>query len=313
MVEYHYDSWGNVIDISGDGRYFVYFDKIMRGLKMKYQYYFYELYNEKIENYLNEKKIHFQKHECDVTGDSLVFSIWSNNPNYKTIINELENLNVRDPLVFVKYSVAELNNAKLLVMTPKKQTIDIINSEEAYKYSCEWLSSVGVKKIKHMEQVGTLAIGKEPSTKNSTAFWTEDTGFAELFTDQRVYELVRACSLEGIKFENVMNRNGTYSKNIFQVKSSNIITRECIGVGYGEKKEICHVCGKEQFFIDNVYQLHLNLSKMAIQSDLYMTERMWGEGIAYPLYIISQRFYQLLKKNKLAGGITISPVVEINE
>lgn len=287
---------------------------MVKELIMKYQYYFYELYTEKVENYLREKNIHYQKNECNVTGDSLVFSIWSNNKNYKTILNELEKLNVRDPLVFVTYSASEINNAKLLVMTSRKQTIDIMNSEEAYRHSCKWISSMGVKKVKHEEQVKTFVIRKEPSSKTSTAFWAEDTGFAELFADKRVYELVKEHSLQGIIFENVMNKKGVYSENIFQIKSPNIITRDFIEMGHGERKVVCHICGKEQFFINNIYQLHLDLSKLTIQSDLYMTERMWGEGIAYPLYIISQRFYQLLKQNKLAGGIIVSPVVcEINK
>lgn len=270
------------------------------------------MYKVKIEKYLKEKNIRYQKYECDVTGDRLVFSVWSNNKNYKTILNELEKLNVRDPLVFVTYTSSEINNARLLVLTPKKQVVDIINDEEAYKYSCEWISSMGVEKVNHKKQVERFAIRKEPSTKTSTAFWAEDTGFAELFADKRVYELVKEHSLQGIRFENVMNKKGVYSENIFQMKSPNIIARDFIEMGHGERKEVCHICGKEQFFIDNTYQLHLDLSKLEVQSDLYMTERMWGEGIAYPLYIISQRFYQLLKQNKLAGGITVSPVIEID-
>ena len=53
-------------------------NEMVKELIMKYQYYFYELYTEKVENYLREKNIHYQKNECNVTGDSLVFSIWSN-------------------------------------------------------------------------------------------------------------------------------------------------------------------------------------------------------------------------------------------
>ena len=117
--------------------------------------------------------------------------------------------------------------------------------------------------------------------------------------------------MEGIKFENVKNIKGFYSENIFQVITPNIIENESIGFGYGERKEVCHVCGKEQFVINNIYQLHLDVTKIKMQSDLYMTKPIWGKGIPYPLYIISQRFYQALKKNKLVGGIIVSPVQEL--
>ena len=95
--------------------------------------------------------------------------------------------------------------------------------------------------------------------------------------------------------------------------SPNILEKECIGIGFGEKIETCPKCGKEQYAIDNAYQLHLDFSKIKEQGDLYMTERIFGYGIAYSLYLISQRFYRLLKEENLAGGITFSPVVDISK
>ena len=279
---------------------------------MRYEYSFYKPYNVRLEEYLQTSGIKYIKHESNIVGDSLKFSVWSTDENYEIILDELQGLKIFNPLVYVTYSASEVNSAKLLVVSPKKQVINIINNEEAYRYSCRWVSSMGVEKVNHKEQIDNFSIRKEPSTKTSTVFWAEDTGFAELFVDKRVYELVREHSLQGITFKNVMNKKGIYSENIFQMKSSNIIARDLIEMGHGERKVVCHICGKEQFFINNIYQLHLDFSKLEIQSDLYMTERMWGEGIGYPLYIISQRFYQLLKQNKLVGGITVSPVVEVN-
>ena len=280
---------------------------------MRYQYYFYEPYKEQIKEYLLNKKINFQENKSDVTGDSIIFSLWSNTENVDMILRDLRVMNVKKPLIFVTYTASDLNNAKMLVMTPKRQYIDIVNTEESYRYSCKWITTTGREKMMHEEQIGAFMIDKEPSSKTSTAFWTENTGFAEIFTDYRVFNLVHEQSLTGIKFESVRNKKGDYSKNIFQMRSTNIIDTKCIDMGHGEEKHICHMCGKEQFYIDNIYQLHIDCSKLELQSDLYMTERIWGEGIAYPLYIISQRFYQLLRKYKLAGGITFSPVIEINE
>lgn len=276
---------------------------------MRYQYYFCERASEKIISYLDEKNILYKPKNPE-WGELIVFSVWSNNKSCEMILKELESMKVDSPLRFVTYTEKEISNSKYLVMRPKKQVVDIINYGEAYRYSCEWISSMGLEKVNHAEQVGTFAIRKEPSSKTSTAFWVEDTGFAEVFTDKRVYELVREYSLQGIKFENVMNKKRVYSENIFQMKSPHIINMDLIEMGHGERKEVCHICGKEQFFIDNIYQLHLDFSKLEVQSDLYMTERMWGQGIAYPIYIISQRFYQLLKQNKLVGGISLSPVID---
>lgn len=171
---------------------------------------------------------------------------------------------------------------------------------------------MGQSRVRHIEQRQLFSIEKEPSMNSQTSFWAETTGFAELFTDYRVYDLISKNSLIGIDLKNVVLKNGSYSEKLYQVTSRNILDRQCIGIGYGEKKLHCGIFGKEQFFIDNAYQLHLDFSKIHMENDLYVTERMFGEGIAYPLYLISQRFYQLLKKHKLAGGLTFSPVVDIS-
>ena len=88
--------------------------------------------------------------------------------------------------------------------------------------------------------------------------------------------------------------------------------KDQIEFGHNEKLRHCPVCGKEQFFIDDAYQLHLCFSDLDVLSDLYKTERIFGDRIPYPVYIISQRFYQLLKSNKLASNVTFVPVVDIS-
>lgn len=276
---------------------------------MKYKFYFCERHNNELIEFLKNNNICYSPNIENIEGRLISFSIFSNTHNANTLLTELEKLNVGRPIVSAEFSDAELNEATFLVIHPKKQCIDIINTSEAYEYSCQWTTSVGISKVKHERQKGIFAIKKEPSIKTSTAFWTEDTGCSEIFTDRRVLDLVKKYSLIGFNFEKVINKNGDYSANIFQIKSQSVFTKDCIKLGFGERKIQCHICQKEQFYIDNTYQLHLDDSKIDFQSDFYMTERIFGEGIAYPLYIISQRFYQLLKKHKLAGGLTFVPVI----
>ena len=119
--------------------------------------------------------------------------------------------------------------------------------------------------------------------------------------------------LIGVQFKNVMLRKGMYSEKLFQLSSDKVLGKECIGIGFGEKILTCPKCGKEQYCIEDAYQLHLDFSRLREISDLYVTESVFGEGIARPLYIISQRFYQLLKEANLASRITFSPVVDISK
>lgn len=280
---------------------------------MKYRYYFAELYCARLKEYLDNNKIKYETWGEDAGGGprGIKFIIWSTTKNVGKYLQELKEFFSASPQISAEYTEAEYAKAELLWMTPKSQTIDIKN-EDAYRYSCEWINSFGRRKVAHPEQVEKFIVAKEPSMKTKTAFWCEDTGFANIFADYRVKDLVEKNSLQGIVFQNVILKKGICSENLFQLISPNVLGKECIGMGFGEKIITCPKCGKEQYGIDNAYQLHLDFSKISKQSDLYMTESIWGEGFARPIYVISQRFYRLLKESNLAGRITFSPVVDIS-
>lgn len=278
---------------------------------MRYKYYFCDLNRTELVNWLDKNLINYNSAGGGVVPQLVYFSIFSSAPNCKELLIELGNLNVKKPVITVEYTSSELSSANWLVIRPKKQCIDIINSRDAYVYSCRWTTSSGVRKAKHEAQQGLFAIAREPSAKTSTAFWAPDTGFAEIFTDQRIVDLSKEHNLVGFDFKNVLLKNGNISQYLYQMTSPYVLNKDCIALGYGEEKLACPMCGKEQYYINDTYQLHLNMHRDFTQSDLFVTERIFGEGRAYPLYIISQRFYQLIKKHKLTGNLMISPVVDI--
>ena len=281
---------------------------------MRYRYYFAQLYNEQLKKFLDNNGIKYKFTEkTEFTSASLVFEISSTTQNAEKYLAELKNITFGSPHVSVEFTPSECAKAELLMMRPRSQSIDIVNSAEAYTYACKWTNRFGVKKVKHQKQVGTFKIAKEPSMKTKTAFWCNSPGFAEIFTDYRVRDLVTKNELKGIEFKNVVQKKGNLSEKLFQLSSDNVLRKECIGRGFGEKIITCPQCGREQYAIEDSYQLHLDFSKIKETSDLYMTERMFGYGFAEPLYLISQRFYQLLKEANLAGGVMFAPVVDISK
>lgn len=273
---------------------------------MIYRYSFHGLKNDDLICWLEGNDIPYTFRETFVC-----FEIKSTNSKADVLLKQLCTMRIIGPCVTAEFTPTELANAKYLMISPTKQCVDIINAQETYSKSCTWSTSMGYKKVGHMEQIGHFKIAKEPSSKTSTAFWHEDTGFAEIFTDRRVYSLAKQNDLEGIVFNPVYLKKGSCSENIFQMTSDCKIAKDCIEFGHGERRLTCHLCGKEQFFINSAYQLHLYMDKLEPNKDLYVTERIFGEGIPYPVYIISQRFYQLLKANKLTGRLDLLPVVEV--
>ena len=274
---------------------------------MRYKYYYCLPTNSQLIELLESNHICYKTSGGKSTPLFTIFSLWSSDKNTSALVESLANICHQDPIVTPEFSKAELEKAKLLVIRPKKQIIKIINGKEAFSHSCTW-NAFGITRVNHEWQIGTLAIAKEPSITTNTALWASDSGFAEIFADSRVYDLAASNNLSGINFEKVLLKNGQYSNNIYQMTSKHLIQKEMIAVGHGEKIQKCPICGKEQFSINSAYQLYLNNSEALVDCDFYTTDRIFGDGIAEPLFIISQRLYQLLKQNNLAKNVVFTPV-----
>lgn len=278
---------------------------------MRYDYYFCIRYQQNLIDLLNSEKIKYKvsgKDEFFSNGKPVpvfvTFTIRGYSPIIDCIVKEFR----REPQISVVYSSAELNQAQLLCITPKKHSIDVSNDDTAFSYECVWKVADGTERVRHRKQNEQLAITKEPSVKGQTAFWNSSTGASELFTDRRVYELANAHDLCGFEFLNTTLQNGVQSKNIFQLVTHNVISSDCILFGEEEQELCCPMCGRKQYAIRDVYQLRLKANKLHITDDFYATEPIFGIGITYSLHLISQRFYQILKENRLIGSLQISPV-----
>ena len=174
---------------------------------------------------------------------------------------------------------------------------------------------MGTEIAQHVRQPGTLMIMKEPSPTTKTAIYSSVWwGFVQIFADKRVCDLVQEHDLKGFEFQKVLRKNGEYSDSFFQLRTPNIIGRECIPPQKNERIIYCPVCGKAQYRVGPAYWPHVDYSKIDLSYDLYETEDMFCDtDRTIPLHIISQRFYQLLKKNKLGGSLCVVPVADSSQ
>lgn len=277
---------------------------------MLYKYYFCEYYSVTLIDLLSEKKIQYRISGGEITPKVVSFTILDDSAESLNILKEISKIVESKPIISVEYTSSELNSAEFLWMWPKQQKIDIINSETAYEGSCRWTAG-GIPRVMHLKQISEFTIKKEPAVTKTNALWCEDTGFAHIFVDDRIFHLIKEKNLIGIQFKRVFLKNGTPSQRLFQISSSNVLAFESVRLGYGEKIVTCPICGKEQFSIQQDYQLHLDFSKFQQDSDFYVTEPIFGDGIAFPAYIVSQRFYRVLNDAGLSGGIAFSPVIDV--
>ena len=233
------------------------------------------------------------------------FSIKEGSPILSQLIRDFR----LSPIITPVYSDQELYQAELLWFTPKKQHIEILNTCEAFTYSCRRIDARGISRARHEEQILSLCIQSEPKIGGKTALWASTTGFSEVYADRRLRELVCSYELKHVNFAPIYLPNGSASENLFQLTTDTHVCKEAIVLGNGEREIQCPLCGKSQYAVDRTYQPRLNKRYLDLESDLFITERIFGEGIARPLYFISQRFYRYLKQNGLSANVNFIPVI----
>lgn len=279
---------------------------------MKIGYHFSTFYKEEIETWLISHNIKYETSDGVFFQRCLYFTIWSTTNNCDALLKELHNMARLRPSACAYYSPKDLSVAPLLEIRPKSLKMCIENIDESFRYDCQWSHMADrfeIHKAYHKEQIGTIMITKEPSVTTKTVFWGPDDGGAIIFADKKVVDLALQENLKGILFQDVLLKNRKPSERIFQMLAEDIVQQGDIAWGKGEKEEVCRMCGKKQYALSNTYQLHLYDDPVYREKDFFSTERIFGEGIAQPIYIISQRFYQLLKQNKFTAQVNFVPVV----
>lgn len=273
---------------------------------MKKMYHFFSVYKEAFVHALDDMQIKYKT----MPPRHMLFDLADPSDQTLARIKEFHPVITK----WLEFTEKERKQANYFVMRSKNQSVATLDDEPGcnyYEYICHKAKD-GTLKRHTTRQIAPAVIDREPSLKTKTCFWHNDTGWQELYTKNIVRELVAKSDLQGVRFEPVYGKSGQQKQNIFQVTSSNILPKDAIQFGHGERTIVCEDCGYTQYFLSGHYQLHIIPSKIPIKSDLYVTDFIFGEGLAHPLFIVSQAFYTFLKDNHLSFGLIFEPIVEVN-
>lgn len=274
---------------------------------MRKKYSYCEKYSREVEQYLKKHKIKYK-----IVGDGVLVSKLINFIVYDGASSDpaLQQLIHSNPVVTNEFSQKELYAADYLTMRPRKNVVNITNINEAFLYKCPRKTIFGNERFEHKEQIGQFQI-KKINTKGTTAFFSSTTGFSEIFAKEEVCELMRNNDVTGIQIKPVMleGKGHEIVSGLYQLCSEKVIPTEKIFIDETQKVGRCPICASLKVLCKQDYQLQLIGSALDLSDDFYMTESIFGEGISYPLYIISQRLYQLLVSARMSQNVTFEPVV----
>lgn len=263
-------------------------------------------YNEKysidLEQRLKELNIKYEIKEI-LQSKRIIFNITKNFEQFECISSLLTST----PLIFKEFDKKDLEEANFLQIIPQMQKVHIENLDNSFYSSCKIVDEFGLKRTYHKQQVGNIAISK--MSKDTCYFYSVDTGFSEIFVKSEVAQMVAENDIKGVSFRPVIE-SGKERNDLYQLWAEKELQFENMKFDGSEKFANCPLCSKyKSVIVENDYQLHLNLCENELDLDFYMTSALFGEGIPYRYYLISQKFYQLLKNEKLDKKVKFVPIV----
>lgn len=208
--------------------------------------------------------------------------------------------------VKLDFSRKEIEQAEWLVFRSSYQQVEIINREEVFRYSCYYDNN---KKAHHCEQIGKIKIRTELKWNTKSFMSGDDGSFSEMFTHRGVKESAENNHINGVSFINLVDKKGNELDNSFKIEADNILPIEAFNFNNGEKVYECPMCGKRQYCIPLAEQYHIKREYLDDAVDLYTTDYLFGDGMADRLYIMSHKFYSILKNNKYLKGLVVEPII----
>lgn len=243
---------------------------------------------------------------------------WTFTLKSRTELNDFVEKNFRiSPIISNVYSKQEVENAPFLCVVTKRHSVEPARDLEEFVPDKVCFDSRGRRIIHTEKQLRPIAVSRVPSMRGNFPFWTDTFDSSILYTGQRVRDLVKENHLTGMQFIPVTYRNGTpRPEGLSQMISVNHIHEEDIIPGTipdFPQKAVCPNCGFRCFQITNDTRIHLKARVEGYPDDFYITDPLFGpRGEFGPLFtsipMISQRFYRVLKENRLISSVTFFPV-----
>lgn len=274
---------------------------------MRKKYSYCEKYSEKVELYLINREIKYKTVGDDILVPKMIsFAVYdgvASAPEFRRVIHG-------KPIVTNEFTQKELNGAGYLTMRPQKNIVTIANANEAFLYKCQRKSLFGVEKFAHKEQVGLIRI-KKFNIKGTTYFFSPTIGFSEIFAKDAICDFIKDQNVTGTEIRSVLldEKSHEIESGLCQLWSKNTIPENMIFLDEKQRIEKCPVCGSSKILCKQDYQLQLVGPISDLSDDFYMTEAIFGEGISYPLYIVSQRLFQLFVRAGMSRNVVFEPVL----
>lgn len=205
-----------------------------------------------------------------------------------------------------QFSKREINEAEWFEVCCNYSKLVPAPNTTPYKYQCIFSEN----RARHRQQVEPFMI-KSFKWQNHNFISTLGS-VTELFVSAHVKEIFSQNNITGISYIPVINqKTGMPCEDVFQLGFTHILTKDMLDIKLSDdcRIDICPLCGREQYIVNGHYRLPINNVALKKEIDIYVTNKMFGEGFANHKIIVSRRFFELVKGNSLDRNLEFEPVL----
>ena len=145
---------------------------------MKYKYYCRVKPDPFVRAFLESKKV---KYKVAAITNNLIFDIYSDTEQSEELLAHIQNLEGNMITKSSVFSKEEMEDANWYLLDIYRMGIGTINTEYTYDAKCSYITSYGMQKHRHLDQVNPFVSPKTPKWKNRYQFcskkWDNRGGF----------------------------------------------------------------------------------------------------------------------------------------
>lgn len=182
----------------------------------------------------------------------------------------------------------------------------LVPADGAMPFVCRAPGQVG-----HSEQIASFTLQRDVRW-GARGFVTALENASVLFLSARVRRILEGEGLAGLAFLPVY-RVGESAPldDVFQLATPNLLPRDALELPAENIAEThaCPHCGRRQYVLKGHAQLRIKKAALSAEKDIYFTDELFGAGIPQRGILVSQKFYQCIKRNALGRGLSFEPVI----
>lgn len=265
---------------------------------MKYKYYCRVKPDSYVISFLERKKV---KYEIGTITKTLIFDIYSDTEESEEL---LEYIQSRGDNLITKSSIfsdQEMEDANWYLLYVTRMGMETKDVKYTYDAKCPYITTYGMQKHYHLDQVNPFVSSKTPKWKNRYNFCSVETGFmTQIFCSDFAKDAILKNKIIGVDFMPVLKKDlKTETSNVHQLVFANKLPLEAYTFIGEYSEDICPFCGRINYIFEepNCDTIRLNTDMIPKGIDAFGSKIIIGEGFGDEPIVISKKFYDLMIKD----------------